>query len=320
VNLPQFSSAIHLSRLPWIWSFIGALVVWIGAMLFTGGAGGGEMVTAALSFAVFGVIVGMGQMFVITLGPGNIDLSIPANIGLAGAVAMKLMDGSNAMIVPALVAAIVAGLAVGLVNYAVIWILRIPPIIATLSTSFLIQSVTITYGRGLQIKPPPAFADFTSAQVWGIPVLAIAALVLSIGVAILLDRTVFGRTVAAIGQNRRAAWLAGLPTQRTRFLTYLLCGAFAGVAGALLGGFSGGATIDMGAEYLLTSMAVVVIGGTSVAGGRANVPGIWGAAIFLFLLVAMLNTYGLGSGIRLVLTGTIIIAVIVLAGGEKVER
>ncbi len=80
---------------PWIWSFVGALLVWLAAIAFTGGYGAGGMITAALSLAVFTVIVGVGQMFVITLGPGNVDLSLPANIGLASAVAMKVMDGND---------------------------------------------------------------------------------------------------------------------------------------------------------------------------------------------------------------------------------
>lgn len=81
-----------LSR-PWLWSFLGAGAVWLAAVVFTGGYGAGGMMTAALSLSVFTVIVGVGQMFVITLGPGNVDLSLPANIGLASAVAMKTMGG-----------------------------------------------------------------------------------------------------------------------------------------------------------------------------------------------------------------------------------
>ena len=71
------------------------MLVWLAAIAFTGGYGAGGMITAALSLAVFTVIVGVGQMFVITLGPGNVDLSLPANIGLASAVAMKVMDGND---------------------------------------------------------------------------------------------------------------------------------------------------------------------------------------------------------------------------------
>ncbi|RVD05140.1 ABC transporter permease, partial [Mesorhizobium sp. M7A.F.Ca.ET.027.02.1.1] len=131
------TSVKSLLAKPWIWSFIGALLVWLATIAFTGGYGAGGMVTAALSLAVFTVIVGVGQMFVITLGPGNVDLSLPANIGLASAVAMKVMDGNDSMIAVGLLAALACGAAIGAANYLLIWALRIPPIIATLSASFI---------------------------------------------------------------------------------------------------------------------------------------------------------------------------------------
>ena len=309
---------------PWLWSFVGAILVWLAAVAFTGGYGGGGMITAALSLAVFTVVVGVGQMFVITLGPGNVDLSLPANIGLASAVAMKVMDGSDSMIAVGLLAALGSGAAVGLANYFLIWALRIPPIIATLSASFIIQSVDISYGRGLQIKPPPGFADFTNILIpiggVGIPLIAVLMVIFTIGVGILLHRTLYGRSVLAIGQNIRAAWLAGIPVERIRFITYVLCGTLGGLNGALLAGYFRGANVDIGNEYLLASIAVVVIGGTSVAGGKANVPGIWGAALFLVLLLTMLNTFGVSAGVRLVVTGLVIVGVITAAGGQKTLR
>lgn len=198
--------------------------------------------------------------------------------------------------------------------------LRIPPIIATLSSSFLFQSAAIWYNRGLRIKPPPLLADFATSTVWGVPVLAIFIIVLSVAIHIALHRTVYGRSVTAIGQNMRAASLAGINVNRVRFLTYILCAVFAALNGFFFSAFSGGAALNMGQTYLLNSIAVVVIGGTSVAGGFANVPGLWGAALFLFLVEAMLNTYGLGAGIRLLLTGLIIVGVITAAGGQKTAR
>ena len=212
------------------------------------------------------------------------------------------------------------GAAIGAANYLLIWALRIPPIIATLSASFIIQSIDISYGRGLQIKPPPGFADFTNLQFAGIPVLAIFTVLFAVGAAIVLDRMIYGRSVSAIGQNMRAAWLAGIPVERIRFLTYTLSGTLGGLDGALLAGYFRGANVDIGNEYLLASIAVVVIGGTSVAGGKANVPGIWGAALFLVLLLTMLNTFGVSAGVRLLLTGLIIVGVITAAGGQKALR
>ena len=305
---------------PWSWSFIGAVAVWIAAIVYTGGYGAGGMVSAGIALAAFSAIVGIAQMFVVTLGPGNVDLSLPANIGLASAIAMKVMDGDDGMIVVGLAAAIAAGAVIGLANYLLIRLLRIPPIIATLSASFVIQSVGISYGRGLQVKPPPGFADAMSAQVAGVSLMAVAAALFSVLIGLLLHRTMFGRAVAAIGQNARAARLANIPVERVRLLTYALSGALGGLSGALLAGYFRGSSLDIGNEYLLTSIAVVVIGGTAVTGGKANVTGLWGASLFLVMLLTTLNTFGVSAGIRLLVTGLVIIAVIVAAGGPKNER
>ncbi len=309
-----------LLKQPWIWSFLAALGVWLATIAYTGGQGGGAILTAALSFATFTIIVGLGQMLVITTGPGNVDLSIPATITLSGVVAMKVMDTDPARLLIGVAAALGASLAVGIFNHALIRLLRIPPIIATLSSSFLVLSTAISYGRGIRIKPPIPLDEFATARVAGVPLAAIFAVALSIAIAIILKRTVFGRSILAIGQNDRAAWLAGLNVNATRFATYALSALLAGVCGILLSGFSGGAALNMGEEFLLASIAVVVIGGTSVAGGRASVAGIWGAALFMYLLVTMLNTFGASAGVRLIMTGLIIIAVIVIAGGEKQAR
>ena len=310
----------RLESKPWVWSFIEAALVWVAAIAFTRGYGAGGMLTAALSLSVFTVIVGVGQMFVITLGPGNVDLSLPANIGLASAVAMKTMGGDDEWVALGLLAALGCGLAVGAANFLLIRALRIPPIIATLSASFVIQSIDISYGRGLQIKPPPGFADFTNIQFFGVPLLAMLTAVFTVGAGIALRRTIYGRSVLAIGQNMRAARLAGIKVEWIRFLTYALCGALGGLTGALLAGYFRGANVDIGNEYLLASIAVVVIGGTSVAGGKANIPGVWGGALFLVLLLTMLNTFGVSAGVRFLLTGLIIVAVITAAGGPKAVR
>jgi len=314
------SALRNLADKPWLWSFVAAFATWLATIAFTGGQGGEQLLTAAFTFATFFVIVGIGQMFVITLGPGNVDLSIPATITLAGSVAMKVADTQDSLILIGLLAALGCGLAAGIFNYALILILRIPPIIATLSSSFLILSTAIAYGRGLRIKPPPMLADFTTAQVFGIPVLAICIMLLAAVMGVVLHRTVYGRSVIAIGQNQRAAALAGIRVERVRFYTYILSALLAALCGYLFSGFSGGSSLSMGEQYLLASIAVVVIGGTSVAGGNANLPGLWGAALFLFLVQSMLNTYQLSAGLRYLATGLIIITVIVLAGGDKARR
>ncbi|HCD83108.1 MAG TPA: ABC transporter permease [Agrobacterium sp.] len=309
-----------LSKKPWIWSFAATAAVWIVTVMFTGGASSFGLSHAALTFAAFSVIVGIGQMFVITLGPGNIDLCVPATMTLSGTLALKFMDVSDSLILPGLLIAILIGIAIGIGNYALIKLLRIPPIIATLSMSFIVQSIAIWSNRGLRIKPPETLATFATSSTVGIPNVALVALLLSVIAWLLLDRTFYGRWISAIGQSTFAARMTGIPVDGTRFVTYVLCAVLAAIAGYLLASFSGGAALNMGSEYLLMSIAVVVIGGTAVAGGDSNVPGIWGASLFMFLVVSMLNTYGFGAGIRLILTGLIIISVILLASGPKATR
>ena len=302
---------------PWVWSFLAALAVWAATVAVTAGASMQGLTQAALTFAAFSVLVGIGQMFVITLGPGNIDLSVPATMTLAGTVSLKLMNTEGGMVLQGLVVTLLIGVAVGIANYTLIKLLRIPPIIATLSMSFLVQSTAIWTNRGLRIKPPESLADFSTAMTLGIPNVALIALALSVLAWVLLHRTVYGRWIAAIGQSIAAARLAGIPVDGTRFVTYIFCAVMAALCGTLLSCFSGGAALNMGTEYLLISIAVVVIGGTAVAGGNSNVPGIWGASLFMFLVVSMLNTYGFGAGVRLIMTGLIIIGVILVASGRQ---
>ncbi|WP_220151757.1 ABC transporter permease [Thalassospira profundimaris] len=305
---------VSFAKKQWIWAYFAAGATYFVTLLVvpTGG-GAGALLYAALTFASFAVIVGVGQMFVVTLGPGNVDLSIPATMTLAGTLALKFMDTDSSLVVPGILIAIGVGLACGLFNFSLILVLRIPPIIATLSSSFLFQSLAIWSNRGLRIKPPEVLANFSTGGFGGVPNVAIIAVLVSIVGWFVLERAIAGRWISAVGQNQRAARLAGVPVNAVRLGVYTGCAVLAGLTGFILACFSGGANLNMGTEYMLMSIAVVVIGGSSIAGGNSNVPGIWGAALFMFLIVSMLNSYGLGAGVRLMLTGLIIVSVVALA-------
>ncbi|MGR3758115.1 MAG: ABC transporter permease [Tranquillimonas sp.] len=302
---------------PWLWAWLAAALAFGATLALTSGRGAGELAYAAMSFGAFAAIVGLGQMLVITLGPGNVDLSIPATMTLAGTLALKVMGGEPGTAWIGLAVALAAGLGVGAANFALIWLLRLPPIIATLAASLVYQSLAIWSNRGLRIKPPPGLADFATGRVLGVPNVAWVALALAAATWLMLERSVWGRWLLASGQNLRAARLAGVPVQAVRAATYLAVAVFAGLAGYLLASFSGGAALNMGTEYLLMSIAVVVIGGSSIAGGNSNVPGVLGAALFMFLVVSMLNSYGAGAGLRNVLTGAIIIAIVIAASARR---
>lgn len=156
-------------------------------------------------------------------------------------------------------------------------------------------------------------SQFVTSGVLGIPNVALVGIAIAIAAWLVLERSIAGRWILAIGQSTRAASFSGVPVDIVRFGVYVSCAVLAAIAGFLLANFSGGAALNMGAEYMLMSIAVVVIGGSSIAGGNSNVPGIWGASLFMFLVVSMLNSYGLGAGVRLIMTGIIIVSVVSLA-------
>jgi ribose transport system permease protein len=290
-------------------------------LALSGGSGAIQSLQAAMDFAMFFVIVGLGQMLVITSGPGNIDLSMPSVMTLSGLVGMIVMGrGGSMMILPGFLSALAVGLIAGAVNFGLISALRIPPIVATLAMSFVIQSLAVFTGGAATLKPPPEFSALTVVRLFGVPVLPVVTMFIAGAMVFVLRRTLFGRAVLAVGQNESAAWLAGIDARRVRLLVYVICGVSASLAGVLLAGFSGGAALDIGSDYQLGSIAVVVVGGTSVLGGRAFPQGVWGAALFLYVLVNLLNLavikFGFGpagSGIRLILTGVIIVGVVALA-------
>jgi ribose transport system permease protein len=302
---------------PWLWSLLGAIIVWGLTVASVEGRGAGATLTTALGFATFYVIVGIGQMLVIASGPGNIDLSIPSVMALAGYLAMGMMHEHNSGLVLGILVALGVGLGAGVANVILIRGLNIPPMIATLAAGFVMQSMTIAYSRGSTAKPAPLLLSFSLARVAGVPVIAILLLLVAGGVAFMLARSSFGRSVLAIGQNARAAYLAGVAIPRTMAAVYIISSLLASVAGLLLAAYSGGASLNMAEDFLLMSIAVVVLGGTSIAGGQATVAGVWTASLFLYLIVTMLNVFGVGAGLRYVITGLIIIGVLAVSKGRR---
>lgn len=131
-------------------------------------------------------------------------------------------------------------------------------------------------------------------------------------------RCALGRHLLAVGQSEGAARFAGIRVRPVRLVAYAGSGLLAGLTGFLLSGFTGGAALNMGDAYLMESIAVAVLGGTSVAGGQASAIGIWGAALFFNLLATMLNAFHTQAGLRFVLTGAVIILTVALV--PRAER
>jgi ribose transport system permease protein len=317
VNTP-FIKRLHTQ--PWFYASAGTLVVWLVIVLLSRGSGGGAVLSAALNYSVFFAIVGLGQMLVMASGAGNIDLSIPANITLAAYLSTGQMHGADSGALLGIAVGLASGAAIGLANALLVLAFRIPPMVATLASGLVLESLTFVYSRISVAKPAPMLAQFTTGRILGIPYVTLAAIAGSVALIVVLKRSLFGRSLLACGQNELAAWLSGVDIRWTRIGAYVLCGTFTALAGVLFAGFVGGPSLNMGSEFLLSSIAVVVIGGTNVAGGQATVIGTWSASFFLFLLLSMLNVLQVGPGLRNVITGVLIIAVLALNKPPQFRR
>lgn len=300
----------RLAVAPWAYGFLVAGLMWGVTTAHSGWGSAGATLSAALAFGAFSVVVGTGQMFVIASGPGNIDLSVPSVLTLSAYVSMGVMAGSDARLGLGLLAALGVGAVAGALNFLAITALRLPPIIATLAWSFVFQSLAFNLGGEATLKPPALLSWFTSVRIGGVQIMPLAVIALTVVATLVLAKGIWGRRLLATGQSEAAADLAGIAVRRVRLGAYVLCGMTASLAGFLIAGFTGGAALNMGDAYLLESIAVVVLGGTSVAGGQANAVGIWGAALFFNLMATMLNTFGMEAGVRLLLTGALIILIV----------
>ena len=305
------------SRRPWVWSYLAALATWIAVSIVAGRGFGGTL-TSTFGLVPFLVLVGIGQMFVITLGNGNIDLSLPNTLTLAAYVSTGVMAGGKGSLVLGFLAAIGIGLTIAAINSFVILALRVPPIVATLSVGLIIQSAVLVYSGSMSADPDPGLVSFTSSRVLGLSWLGLICIAVAVGAGFVLFRTSFGRSVQAIGQKIQAARLTGLRVRTVIVFSYVIAALFAAITGVLLGAYSS-PSLDLGSPYLLNSIAVVVLGGSLIAGGRSNVTGIWGSSLFFLLLLTLLEVMGASVAVQDIFQGVLIILVLVLVGKRRDE-
>jgi ribose transport system permease protein len=145
-------------------------------------------------------------------------------------------------------------------------------------------------------------------------------LLLAVGLWLLLNRTTYGKSLLAIGQNLEAARLAGIKVVRVELLTYVLSSVLAGIAGMLISARVGGALLGMGDAYLLETVASIVVGGTLISGGKANVPGTLAGCLFLGLVVTAMQIMGFSVGAQRIAKGALIIIVLLVGTIRKKQK
>ena len=256
------------------------------------------------------VIVALGMALVI--GSEGVDLSVGSVMALAAAV-IPLYLGSGVWMAVAM--ALLAGAAAGVLNGTLVAVVDLQPIVATLALLVAGRGVALVLADGQlkQIRNPDLLA-LGSDQVAGLPVVVWIAAVLALLVGAVVHRTTYGRQLVAVGGNRAAAALAGLPVKRVLIVTYVLCGMFAALAGVLATArLTASDPSAIGNLMELSAITAVVVGGTPLTGGRIRVLGTVAGALLMQLLRATLIKHNLPDSTAQMVQAVIILVAVYVA-------
>ncbi|WP_051529923.1 ribose ABC transporter permease [Anoxybacteroides tepidamans] len=263
-------------------------------------------------------LIAFGMTFVILTG--GIDLSVGSTLALSSAIAAGLMaDGASGFV--AMAAGIVAGLMMGALNGVIITKGRVAPFIATLATMTVFRGATLVYTEG---RPITGFSNDLSFQMigrgyfLGIPVPIIFMLVIYALLYFVLRKTTFGRHTYAIGGNEEATRLSGIHVDRLKIWIYSLTGGLSALAGLILTSRLNSAQPTAGTSYELDAIAAVVLGGTSLSGGRGWIFGTLVGALMIGVLNNGLNLLDVSSFYQQVVKGAVILLAVILDRRKEV--
>jgi ribose/xylose/arabinose/galactoside ABC-type transport system permease subunit len=253
-------------------------------------------------------------MVILTEG---IDLSVGSVVALAGVVGADLI-ASGVPLPVAVLAAVAAGALVGLFNGASIVYLRVAPFIATLATMTAVRGLAYLYTDGVSVgNLPDTFTRWGNGRIGPLPIPVLVAAVVVAGTWLLLSRTVFGRRVYAVGGNEEAARLSGVRVGRIKIGVYTLMGALAALGGVMLAARLGAGDPKAGQLFELTAIAAVVVGGTSLSGGRGTVIGTVLGALIIGVLDNGLVLLDVSAFYQMVVKGLVILAAVALDRGGR---
>lgn len=260
-----------------------------------------------LPFAACLAIIGLGQTLVIQ--QGGIDLSVAGAVSLTVVIVTWGPDRNDDRLLPAVAAAFCAAIITGLINGFLVTKTKLNSIVATLGVNALLYGVMMGLSGGSPRRTTERLSNFSNDKIFGLPHSVYLGVIFTIVVTILLKRTVIGRRFEAVGANPRAAYATGLKIIRYQIGGYVAAQILYCTAGVILGGVISQPTAYQGDDYVLPSVAIVVLGGTSLLGGRGFPAASAVAALFLKQLDMFVLSLGVPYGVR-----TIVISISLMLG------
>jgi ribose transport system permease protein len=271
-----------------------------------------------LKVASFLGVIATGMMLVVLLG--QIDLSVPWTVAVGGMMSATAAGWGPTGEFFAIPFGVLCGVALGLVNGFGVAYLRIPSMIATLAVNAVAQGLMVARTGGFSPQDTSSAATrwlATGTAPLGIPNAFLVWVVVGCLAVFVLNRTTFGRAVYGIGNRESVAYLSGVRTRRVVLASFAICGGLAAFGGVLLAGYASKAAQAMGDAYLLPSIAAVVLGGTSILGGRGSYYGTVAGVILITLLQSILSVMQIDESGRQIIYGVVIVTMLLLYGRER---
>ena len=305
------------------------LYAWIAAaLLFAAGAvvrpgfASADSIASVLVVASFVGLVAAGQTFVVLIG--GIDLSVPWILNAAAILMVSSSLGENHRAALGLALTLGMGATAGAANGIGIAVLGIPAVVMTLAMNGIMEGLTLGLSAGMTCPScasyaPPLIQAAVHDHWLGVPLVLFVWLAIGALVSFTLNFTRFGRATYAIGNNPRASYLSAINVTATTLTLYMLSGLFSALAGIMLVGFGGQASLGMGDPYLFQSIAAVVIGGVYILGGRGHYIGVVAGSISLVALVSVLMAMNMPEYGRSIIYGVVILVLLLVYGRQELE-
>ncbi len=279
-------------------------------------------VLLTIKLSSFIALFALCQMIVIAAGGGGLDLSVGFIATLTAILTATIMDGKNENLLLAIVVALLIGAMIGFFNGALVAYVKLPPLVVTMAMASIIQGAINVYTAGKNItgKPSPILESIAAKTTGIFPNILFVLIVLAVIVMIFLYKTKWGLKLFGVGTNERTAYLSGVNVRAVRLVAFITSGAVAGLIGLLLIGYMGTAFKDMGSSYVMPSIAAVVVGGVSLAGGEGNYFRVILGSIFLQTLTNLLVALGWGDAGKWLGFGIVLFVLLIAYVSDRRRR
>lgn len=279
-------------------------------------------VLLTIKLSSFIALFALCQMIVIAAGGGGLDLSVGFTATLTAILTAMIMDGKNENLLLAILAALAIGAVIGFANGALVAYVKLPPLVVTMAMASIIQGIINVYTAGKSItgKPAPILQTLAAQSTGIFPNILFVLIFMAAIVMIILYKTKWGLKLFGVGTNETNAYLSGVDVKTVRMVAFIISGAVAGLIGLLLIGNMGTAFKDMGSSYVMPSIAAVVVGGVSLAGGEGNYFRVILGSIFLQTLTNLLVALGWGDAGKWLGFGIVLFVLLIAYVSDRRKR